>query len=253
MSDVNYIESIRSGDMGLVEVPRKSKTHSICLAAVNQNGLDLYHVPKYMRSETIHYAAVYENAKAIEFIDSDYLVHHQDLVTFAVSRKGQVLKWLLSEAPSLVTYDVCLKAVRSSGSSLAYVPESMLDESLIRVAVENDASALNVLFKYNADSVKRAIGNVINSIPLKHLPDHFKSYEICLNQVSEQGRQLRYVPFPLIDERMVEAALNSNPWAIEYVPITFSDDSTVTSLISGGTLPHHLYEHIEGGVEIVYD
>ena len=253
MSGTNYIELIRAGEIGLKEVPRKEKNHSICLAAVNMNGLELYHVPKYMRSETIHYAAIYQNAKAITYVDSDYLCHHQELIEIAVGRKGNVLKWLITEIPGAVTYSVCTKAVRSSGAALAYVPENFLDKDLIRVAVENDASALNVLFKYHSAQIKEAIADVLGSIPLKHLPDHFKNYEVCFNQVKAQGRQLKYVPLPLTDEVMIEAALVSNPWAIEYVPITFSDLPAVVSLIANNTIPSDLYSHIEGGVEIVYD
>ena len=42
---INYLANIRSGEIGLVNVPRKFKTYTICFAAVSMNGMDLYHVP----------------------------------------------------------------------------------------------------------------------------------------------------------------------------------------------------------------
>jgi hypothetical protein len=39
-----------------------------------------------MRSETIHYAAVYQNAQALRFIAPEYLKEKPELVEMAVSR-----------------------------------------------------------------------------------------------------------------------------------------------------------------------
>ena len=251
--ETNYLEAIRTGDIQLLDVPKKSKTHALCLAAVNRNGLDLYHVPKYLRTETIQYAAVFQNAEAIKLVDADSLKSNPDLLVIAAGRKGHLLTWMVKTVPEVITYDLCLKAVRSAGCALSFVPEHYLDKRMIRAAVEADAAALNFVFTHHSDDVKAAIADVIEDIPLKHLPDHFKTYDVCLAQVSQQGRQLRYVPFPLIDKKMVGAALASNKWAVEYVPVTFSDLDTVISVMNDTALPSHLFDHIAAGVEIVYD
>lgn len=247
----NYIEALRAGEIGLINVPKKAKNHAICLAAVNVNGLDIYHVPKYMRSETIHYAAVYQNAQALKFIASDYLASKPELVEMAVSRQGQMFAWLVKNVPEIITYNICRKAVNASGSALRYVPVQHINKDLVKIAALNDGSALNAVFTSTNPEVKEAINEVIHDIPLKHLPDHFKSYEICKAQVEKQGRQLRYVPFSMIDEAMIEVALEANPWAIEYVPITFKNLACVLNIIKNKLVPGELFAHIEAEPEFI--
>lgn len=247
----NYIQAIRAGEIGLINVPKKEKNHAICLAAVNVNGLDIYHVPKYMRSETIHYAAVYQNALALKFIDHEYLKEKPELVEMAVSRQGQMFHWLAKHLPDVITYNVCRKAVNASGSALSHVPSEHLTKELVKIAALNDGSALNIVFTSTNPEVKEAISEVISEIPLKHLPDHFKRYDICKAQVSKQGRQLKHVPFSLIDEAMIECALTSNPWAIEYVPITFNNLACVLNIIKNKLVPGELFAHIEAEPEFI--
>lgn len=247
MSD-NYISQLRAGEIGLLEVPKAAKTHAICLAAVNRNGLDIYHVPTHFRSETVIWAAVYQNPAAIQYVDKAFLLQNPELVKIAASRKADSLKIIQKHCPELISYAIYLSAVRASGANIRLVPDEFITEELLLIAAENDPSALGGIRFFSNQKLAELIKSVVPKISLKYLPDHYKTYEICLNQVSKQGRLLKYVPDAYVDENMVEAAISSNGWAIEYVPLTFSDLSCVNELIVSGNIPKQLYSHIESGL-----
>lgn len=245
----NYIELLRSRLICLQEVPRKEKTHSICLAAVNINGLDLYHVPNFLRSQTVIYAAIYQNALALKYLDNTFLQENPELLKIAVSRKSESFRIINTNWPDLITTDLCMTAVRASGSNLRLIPDSQLTHELIVVAAQNDASALiGLRFLANPD-ICALIKSIAHNIPLKHLPDHFKTYSICYNQVSKQGRQLKYVPDQFLDENMVGAAVTSNEWAIEFVPVYFKHLACVTKITNNPQFPKELFSHIENGLQ----
>ena len=59
------------------------------------------------------------------------------------------------------------------------------------------------------------------------------------------------LPFGLIDDAMIEAALIANPWAIEYVPITSKNLSCVLNIVKNKLAPDELFSHIEAEPEFI--
>lgn len=239
---VDYKQLLQDGEITLKDVPRKEKSHSVCLSAVRINGLDLYHVPKHFRTDVVCYSAVFQNAKAILLLDDDYLSSNLDVVSMAISRNHRIFIEIKKDRPDLLNKELCMSAVRASGSVLAFFPDEFISEDIVRVALKNDPSALRDIRIMNNSVVSEIVADLIQQIPLKHVPDHLMTREICLNQVAQQGRQLQHVPMHLIDLDMVEAALSHNEWAIEFVPVTFRDEECVLKCIED--VPPSIVEHL---------
>jgi hypothetical protein len=239
---VDYKYLLQNSEITLKDVPRKEKSHSVCLSAVRINGLDLYHVPKHFRTDVVCYSAVFQNAKAILLLNDEYLTSNLDVVSMAISRNYRIFIEMKNNRPKLINEELCMSAVRASGSVLAYVPDEFISDDIVRVALQNDSSALRDIRIMKNEVVSKIIDDIIPKIPLKHVPDHLMTYKICLNQVAKQGRQLQHVPLHLIDLEMIEAALKHNEWAIEFVPVTFKDEDCVLKYMQD--VPDHLVEHL---------
>lgn len=235
-----YIDQVRSGETSLQYIPRKEKTHAICLAAVHRDGAELYHVPQHLRSQAVCFTAVHQAPDAIRHLSVEFLDAFPDLVDLAVSRKGTLLEWVARHAPAHLRRRVVEKAINSYGYAIQWAPADLLDKDLVRLAVSRDGRVLHALGQRNLSIVK----DLIPEICIKHLPDEFKTYDACLNQVASQGRLLQYVPLRLIDEALVEAALRSNPWALEFVPATFASSPAVEAAIASGDAPAHMAQNI---------
>lgn len=235
LTEDDYLAKIRAGDIGLNKVPKSLKTHRICLAAVHVSGKELYHIPKYMRSDTIYYSAIFNDPQALKYADPDYLLEHEEMVGMALSRDGTLLKWLSEHASNAINYVVCKKAVNAYGSAIQWVPDKFIDADLIKLAILRDGNVLH-LYIHQEDLIK----SVINDISLKYIPDHLKTYDICISQVSHQGRLLKYVPLHLIDDKMIIAAVESNTWAIEYVPLSYRHLACVKNVTITEEMPWYL-------------
>lgn len=236
-----YLDQIREGVTTLQYVPRKEKTHALCLAAVHKDGRDIVNVPLHLRSKAVCYSAVFQNAIAIKAVPIQVLEEEPGILELALGRQGTLLEWAATNQATakLLTEQMCQKAVNSHGGSLKYVPALFRSREMVRQAIIRDGSLLVLLANQ-----EMLVADLIDQIPLKHLPDQFKTREICLEQVSKQGRLLRYVPMRVMDEEIIQAALESNPWAIEYVPATFADFLPVRALMREEGLPRSLMRHL---------
>lgn len=98
------------GSLG--QVPRALRTEQVCELAVRGDGADLEHVPKALRTAALCDAAVAKNGLALEFVPA-----------------------------ALKTADMCRKAVLPEApNALKFVPAKFLDESLLKVALNNTHS-----------------------------------------------------------------------------------------------------------------
>ena len=229
------VDQVRAGEISLQNLSRSEKTHGICLAAVQFNGLAIQHVPKYLRSLPIYFSAVYQNANAIKWVPWETVNKHPELLQLALGRKGTLMEWAAKNHRDRLTKEMCQLAVNSHGMAVKWVPDRFRDAEMVRTAVIRDGMVLLALEENPA-----FIKEIASQIALKYLPDQFKTKELCLEQVRKQGRVLQHVPADLIDDEILEAALASNPWALEFVPITKAWSPAVQAAIKSGACPEHL-------------
>jgi len=240
MNRDDYLAAIRSGEMTLQGVPRKDKDHQLCLAAVHANGRDLKNVPKHFRSKAVCYSAVFQNADAIKFVPQEILEEEAGILELALGRKGTLLEWAAEHAAALLTKRLCEKAVNSYGLAIKWVPTDFRTKEMVRTAVIRDGIVLMAL-----QGEDQMIQDVAHEVSIKHLPDQFKTREICLAQVAKQGRLLQYVPLRILDDDILDAALNSNPWAMEFVPAHLASSPAVKDAILRGGVPKHMIEGLK--------
>lgn len=202
--------------ISLATIPKDEKTFKLCMTAVRHDGLELCHVPKRFRQENLCKTAVYQNAMAVQFVPEN-VIANSDMLSFACSRHAWVFNWAKQYWPGYVDYDVSMASVKAHGLNIKYVDESLVDLDMALLAVQNDGRSFNCL----PDRFKTK--ELISSICIKFLPDNLKTYEACMRDIGMQGRMIKYVPVHFIDEDMVNLALSKNPWALEFVPVTFYD------------------------------
>ncbi|WP_299948216.1 DUF4116 domain-containing protein [uncultured Microbulbifer sp.] len=230
----DYLAEVRSG-LSLRDVPRKAKSFRTCFAAVQRDGLELYHVPKYHRVEPILYSAFHKSADSIRFCDLETFERAPDALLMAVRSRPSLLIWLSRNVPDAISPELCEAAVKADGFAITQVPKIFITPELVKLAAVSNGKVLSTLIGHY-DLVR----DVAPQISLAHLPEELMTREICFEQVSKQGRLLKYVPLSLMDNQLVLAALDSNPWAIEFVPITFSELPEVKAVVESNDMPKSL-------------
>jgi hypothetical protein len=217
---MDAIELVRAGTL-LNQIERSVQTYQVCLAAVNRNGLNLQYISAKRRSYALCLAACYQTGEALSFVPKDLL--DRRICGAAVSRNAAVLSMVPSQ---WLDEMLVLSAVKNSGKVLALIPERFKTFVLCKVAIEQDCTAVNFV-------PSEFIGTkLFERVPLKAIPDEFRSYGICLSQVNIQGRQLKFVPMFLRDEAMCIAAMKNNSWALEFVPSEYYSLPEIQTIIN---------------------
>jgi hypothetical protein len=135
----------------------------------------------------------------------------------------------------LKTAKLCLEAVKSNAAALNYVPEGLIEESVIRelclAAVQGDTFLEDIPRKYLtaeacAAAVKRrgsdfdavppkmrdyavylaAFNDMSTSLKLDKVPKKFRTAELCRLAVEKDGSALEYVPKRLVTAELALAA-----------------------------------------------
>jgi hypothetical protein len=117
--------------------------------------------------------AVTREGRTIRYVKKEFMTHAICLA--AVRQFGFALSYVLHEYS---TPDVCLAAVYNFGTAIQYVPSALLSAELCLIAMR----ATNRLFN-----------------PLKHIPNEFKTWEVCveaLRNAAPSDRKFikRYIP-----------------------------------------------------------
>jgi len=170
-------------------IPVKKRTPALCLAAVQNKGVALVHVPNKFRVRDMCMAAVEQDGQALVYVPEELQDHA--LLLAAVGSYGRALGLVPFEKRNK---EVCMAAVRNDGNALEYVPNSVKNRTICLVAVQQDGWAL------------------------RHVPDQYRDYQMCLAAVKQDGQALRAVPTPLKDRDLCLAAIRQDSTAIYYVP-----------------------------------
>ncbi len=139
--------------------------YAFWLAAVQENGRDLYYVPDKLKTVEMCLAAVRQNGGALNYVPDEFKTEEMCLV--AVQQAGCALGYV---PVKLKTAELCLVAVQQDGWALAYVPEKLKTVEMCLAAVQQNGHAL---------------GDV---------PKKLKTEEMCLIAVKQNGDALMYVP-----------------------------------------------------------
>ena len=209
MSAAEFLQSGKS----LKDIPNEQRTKAVCEAAVTRDPMALQFVPVWFRTVRLTRLAVGQNARAYRFaphgVRRDY-----DLATFAL-RRGGIAVWD-AIPPEIIDYNLCLAGVKGSGALLKVIDGKHRDFNLCKTAFSQGGADLkDVPDQFLRDE------NFFQGVQLKHIPEGYKTYSLCLEGVRKCGSYLQYVPEDLIDLILCKAALAENTWAYRFVPERF--------------------------------
>lgn len=88
-------------------------------------------------SRAIALEAVKKHPDAIKFLSQETL--NDEIINTALSQKGLALGWLV---PSQRTRERCLLAVSNNGLALGQVPKEIMDDEIVRVALQQNPEAI---------------------------------------------------------------------------------------------------------------
>lgn len=118
---------VKQSPGSLGSVPRALRTAQVCELAVRGDGAALEHVTRALRTAALCDAAVAKNGSALEFVPA-----------------------------ALKTAEMCRKAVLEAPNALKFVPAKFLDESLLKVALNNTHSWMRLeLGSLNSVALRR--------------------------------------------------------------------------------------------------
>ena len=183
-------------------IPEENITMEMCFAAVQNNGITLYHVPKRFKTMEMCFAAVQNNGIALYHVPKRFK-----------------------------TMEMCFAAVQNNGTALYYVPKRLKTMEMCFVAVQNNGYAL----KYVPDEL-RTIGTCLAAVQtycysLVHVPIELRTREVCLAAVQKCGDMLEYVPDELKTPEICFAAVNNDNYALRYVPKRYQTKKIIAEII----------------------
>ncbi len=174
------------------------QTPKICLAVVQNNGLDLKFVVE--QTQKICLEAVQNNGLALEFVKNktseicleavqnnglalEFVVHQTPKICLeAAQNNGLALEFVVEQTP-----EICLEAVKQNGNALQFVQTQTPE--ICMTAVQNNGLALEFVVEQTPEICLAAVQN--NGLALKFVVD--QTLEICLAAVLQTGCVLNLV------------------------------------------------------------
>lgn len=144
----------------------------------------------------------------------------------------------------LLSYDVCLYAVKKDGRNLMYVPSNIITEEMCDCAVSSFGMAIKHVPRQfiNDVIIKKAVSE--DGLVLGELEEENKTIEVCEFAVKQNGSALKYVPTHLLSKELIEHAVRSSTlderlrWTIELVPEEYM--SSELAELSVALFPHSI-------------
>ena len=167
--------AVEADGIAIKSVSKKLITSELCKAAVIQNGLSLEYIPENQVTDEIIELAIESNGIAIALVPEQKIT--KQLAMLAVCQPIIIGRYDFFEYP------------------IYYVPESLLDEQLVKHSVN-----------YSPRS-------------LKCVPKKYITKELLLAAVSGDGTMLEFVPQNRITVQLIEIAVKQKASNIQYVPI----------------------------------
>ncbi|MGN7940960.1 DUF4116 domain-containing protein [Virgibacillus sp. 6R] len=136
----------------------------------------------------------------------------------AVKQNGRTLQLIPKNFHSL---SLCLEAVKQNPSAIKYVSRKVMTPDICMEAVRNDGTII-AYSTYIPDEFRtkelylEAIKQ--NGEALKYVPDKYKSESICKIAIMQNGLALEFVPKNILSEELFVLAVEQNGLALEYVP-----------------------------------
>ena len=224
-------------------IAKKYITRDVCEIAVRRNGLNLKYVPEQYRDAAMCLAAVQSDGDALCDVPANILLGDRGYEMCLIAVGNDFEKCALTFVPAEHLRGnkgkvLCKTAVEHNGYAFRHVPKAFITRELVKIAVNTPAPERNNVYPDGSQINSRAYHDfypIVAYIPaeymseelalsvvradpsnLRYIPAEFVSHNLCLEVVERDPMNLRYVPMP--DKKLVDSALQANPWAILAAP-----------------------------------
>lgn len=202
-------EFLTSGKQ-LKDLPNEHRTPEVCEVAIHQSGKAYRDVPLWLRTLRLTRLAVGTHPPA--YLHAPLGIRKDCELARLALRRGGLAVW--DGIPQEIRdYELCLFAVKTNGALLKVIEPRYRDFDMCKAAFTSggadQADVPEIFLQYT---------NFWLGVALKHIPDRYKSYDLCLLNVRKCGNYLQYVPEALRDQVMCKAAIAENPWTCRFVP-----------------------------------
>lgn len=202
-------EFLKSG-LQLKDLPNEQRTPEVCEAAIHRSGKSFRDVPLWLRTLRLARLAVGTHAPA--YLHAPHGVRKDYELAKLALRRGGLSVWD-GVPPEIRNYELCLFAVKTNGALLKVIEARFRDFDMCKAAFSSGGADLA-----DVPDVFLRDANFWLGVALKHIPDAYKTYDLCLNNVRKCGNYLQYVPEAMRDAIMSKAAIAENPWTCRFVP-----------------------------------
>lgn len=203
-------EAFLKSGKSLNDLPQNERTRELCEVAIQKDGNELRFVPLPLRTVRLTRLACGNKAFAYRFAPAGVRADYE-LAVYAL-RRGGIPVW--ERIPEqIIDYPLCLTGVRGCGALLGIIPPRFKTFELCKLAfTQGGAEVGQVPEEFLADP------EFWKDVALKHVPDPYKSYPLCMQGVRRCGSYLQYVPDQHRDVILCSAAVAENTWACRFVP-----------------------------------
>lgn len=244
--------AIKQTGLALKHVPENLQTNDLFRLAVQQNGLALNFIPEHLRTEELCWTACKQTSNALQYVPYRFRslnlcelsikqntirqknVHNiafawvpnkyktKKLCQLAVEYNGLALEYVPDK---LKTPELSLIACKKTGLAFMYVPKNHINAELCQIACENSIP------ESEQTDPKESICNGGSGYNLKFIPDHYRTYELCLSACESFAYALCSVPPEFKDFEMCRTACEQNLSVINNVPQHIQTQSDFMSLV----------------------
>ncbi|QOY60418.1 DUF4116 domain-containing protein [Thermophilibacter immobilis] len=224
LDDAIFLTAVSNEGGALSSVPEEHRSYDICMAAVSNNGQALRNVP----------------ARIVDFALCKVAVSNDDRVNGGFDPAlAYVPKELLKGDAGR---ELCELAVRKNGAAISSVAPELMSRELAESAIRHPVEALLKEVPPTSDNYLRfrpwQLSWPINRVPdafmsqgladlsvslfpasISGVPDDFVDIKACVKSISENWKYYGLIAPPTNENsRLIKAALDSSPLALQYVP-----------------------------------
>lgn len=187
------------------------KTYEICLAAVRRNATALQYVPEEFLTTELYLAPQHE---CIANYIPQHLLHliSDDIWLSWCEVRYKTLKYLPNH---LKTQKLYLSYFEKDIMYIKFIPKHFITNNMCLDLANK--GLLNYIPKDKRTDELCLISFKNNIKSFKYLPIHLKTYDRCYITVEQQTWLIEYVPPNLIDKKMVNIVVQSNPYFIHCI------------------------------------
>lgn len=163
-----------------------------CLSAVWKDGLELKKIPKKMKTHEVCLAAVRQNPHAIKYAtNKSKSAGMRNLCLLALAKDPSVFKHLPNKVK---THEMCLAAVKLGPSFYNSIPQQMMSQAVCFEILRQNNGDLSLIrmkrrsYEVCMDAVK------LNGLALERVPEHMKTPYIIATAIAQNPEAAKFSP-----------------------------------------------------------